>query len=110
MPGGVRRENAHAERKTAGEATGPRRRTKRSAGVKAVEAHAVFGHRIEMRCANIRVAVEPDIAPALVVAHQQNDVRCTFGVGGDGEQEERNEEAKFYGGSVWPDATNDTSV
>lgn len=71
---GVSGEDAIAEGVASGEAGAARRGTERRGGVEAVELDAIGGHSIEVRRFEIGVAIEADIAPALIIAHDHDDV------------------------------------
>ena len=71
---GICKINAVPKWMPAGDATAARRAANRRGGIKALEAQAVFRHRIEVRRADNFVAVESHIAPAEVVTHHEDDV------------------------------------
>ena len=71
---GVGERNAVAVRVSAGDATAACWTADWSRGVKPIEFHPRLGHRIEVRCADNRVAIEPHVPPAKVVAHNEHDV------------------------------------
>ena len=58
----------------AGEELGPRRRADR-ADVEPLEQRAVARQRVDVRRREIRVAVDAQIAPALIVGEDDDDVR-----------------------------------
>ena len=67
--------NAGAVRIPAGEQRGPRRRAGRR-DVKVGEADGLAGKRIDIRRAQDRVAVHPEVAVTLIVGHHQDDIRA----------------------------------
>ena len=69
------RKNAESKRKTSGQATASRRRTKRRGRVESVESNSIASHVIQMWRLEIFVAVEADVPPPLIIAHDENDIR-----------------------------------
>ena len=66
--------DAAARVPAAGEELGPRRRAHRL-HEEAVEPCAVLGQRVDVRRAEVGVAVEAQVAPALIVGEDDDDVR-----------------------------------
>jgi hypothetical protein len=101
------RDAAHAAARVpaAGEQLGPRRRADRL-HEEALEAGAVLRQRVDVRRAQVGVAVEAQIAPALVVGEDDDDVRPGRGGpagprgGGEGEQAKQQPSRTVCHGSV----------
>ncbi len=70
---GRRAVDAAAGMIAAGQELGPRRRTDR-ADIEAAEAGTVTGQRVDVRGAEVAVAVEAEVTPALVVGQDDQDV------------------------------------
>jgi hypothetical protein len=88
---GVREEDppvpghAAARRVATRQERGPARRTDLRAGVEVREAHALGGHPVEVRRADRRAAVAAEVAVALVVGQDDDDVGgCRSGRAADG--------------------------
>ena len=68
-------EGAIAVRMASGEEAAARRRATRMRGVEAIEPQAGGGDLIEHRRLDVRMAVVAGLLPAVIVAHEQDDVR-----------------------------------
>ena len=66
--------NAVAIRMPAGDAAPAGRTANRRRGIKAVEFQPRLGHRIQVRRANGFVPVKPNVPPAKIIAHDEDDV------------------------------------
>ena len=73
--GGAGGEGAHAHRAAARHDAGARGRAIEVGGVESVEPQRGRGHGVEVRRLELRMAVVTGIAPALVVRHDEDDVR-----------------------------------
>ena len=90
----TRREGAHAVRVASGQEAAAGRRATRMRGVEALEPQAGGGHLVEHRRLEMRMAVVAGLLPAVVVAHQEDDVGA-LRMGGKG-KEKRGEERDFH--------------
>ena len=78
---GVGGEDSVAKRVASRQAGSSRRRAQRCRGVKSIEGNAAGCHFVEVRRDDFFVAIEANVSPALIVAHQHDDVGLRFVVG-----------------------------
>ena len=93
-------ERAHPVGMPSGKKAGARRRTTRMAGIKCVKPQPGGGHFIEYGRLDVRMAVVAGLLPAVIVAHQQDDVGELFGrecVAARDRQQRDKSEDRFHG-------------
>ena len=92
------------ERMPAGHHAGPGRRANRSACIETVEHDPGLGHLIEVRSLHERMPREPAISVAMVIRHDENDMRPLIGRNRGCEQAGQEEQAKAFGRGTIHDA------